>query len=201
MIREFKEEVSKEELAGFPVERFEGDIFVVDTAEGVVKALEMLSGHRLVGFDTETRPTFKKGQHNRVALLQLSTDNSAFLFRLNRIGLPRELADYLADSRIVKAGVAISDDIKGLAEWKSFKPGGFVELQSVVKDYGIKSSGLKKLAAIILGFSISKRQQVTNWESDVLSDAQLVYAATDAWVCHKIYSELINGRGRGNGEG
>ena len=95
---------------------------------------------------------------------------------------------------IKKTGVAISDDIKGLNEWSKFEPGGFIELQELVKDYGIKSMGLKKLTAIILGFTISKRQQVTNWENKNLSEAQIVYAATDAWVCNLIYRKLLNGK-------
>ncbi len=188
----YLKEVSKEELRDFPVEKFEGRIVLIDHEEDVYKAVEELRRCKLIGFDTETRPTFKKGIRHKVALLQLSTAETAYLFRINRTGLPGVLAELLSDPKICKTGVAITDDIKGLKEWRDFEAGGFVELQNMVKEYGIISAGLKKLAAIILGFSISKRQQVTNWENNQLSDAQLVYAATDAWVCHRIYTSLLN---------
>jgi ribonuclease D len=147
----------------------------------------------MLGFDTETRPTFKKGRKNSVSLIQLSSGDLAFLFRINRIGIPDELADLLSDPSVIKAGVAVHDDIKFLKGVRKFTPDGFIDLQNFVKDFGIQSSGLKKLAAIILGFRISKRQQVTNWEAEQLTEAQQIYAATDAWVCHQIYKKLING--------
>lgn len=193
MTNKYLPEVSKDELKSFPVEKFNGDIMVIDDSRDLEEALIEIRSCSLLGFDTETRPTFKKGQRNRVALLQLATDDKAWLFRLNSIGLPGILADFLKDTSVVKPGVAIMDDLKGLREWTDFKPGGFIELQNMVKDYGIISAGLKKLSAIVLGYSISKRQQVTNWENEELTEAQLVYAATDAWVCYNIYKTLING--------
>jgi ribonuclease D len=192
-MRKYREEIPKEELKDFPVRKFEGDVLVVDTLNTAVKAVEELKKSDIVGFDTETKPSFKKGRKNKVALLQLATLDKAFLFRLTDIGIPAILLDFLADPDVKKTGVAISDDLKGLKEWGDFKPGGFIELQEMVKDYGIVSMGLKKLTAIILGFTISKRQQVTNWENDKLSDAQVIYAATDAWVCNLIYRQLLNG--------
>ncbi|MCD4768708.1 MAG: 3'-5' exonuclease domain-containing protein 2 [Bacteroidales bacterium] len=188
----YREEVSKEELTKFEIEHFEGEIIVVDDLNNLDIVFDDLRNSSIVGFDTETRPTFKKGQHNKIAMLQLSTATKAYLFRINKIGLPWQLISILSDRHILKAGVAIRDDIKGLREWSDFEPAGFVELQDLVKKYGIKSAGLKKLSAIILGFTISKRQQVTNWEKNQLSDSQLIYAATDAWVCNKIYRKLIN---------
>ena len=142
---------------------------------------------KILGFDTETRPSFKKGQRHKVSLLQLADDRSAWLFRLNMIGLPPELAAMLADPDIIKIGVAIHDDIKALRNLRPFEPGGFVDLQTVVADHGIKQLGLKKLSAIVLGFSISKSQQVSNWEAPALTEPQQLYAATDAWVCRRIY--------------
>ena len=192
----YLEEVSKDDLQDYPVERFMGEIIIVDNPADVAKAVDELRGISLLGFDTETRPSFKKGRNNKVSLLQLSTEKKAFLFRLNYIGLPQDIREILADSKICKVGVAITDDLKGLKQLTSFEPGGFIELQDLVKDYGIKSSGLKKLSAIILGFAISKRQQVTNWEREILSEPQIVYAATDAWVCHKIYTRLLNDAGK-----
>ncbi len=128
----------------------------------------------LLGFDTETRPTFKKGKRNSVSLIQLSTEHLACLIRINKIGIPDELAMLLSDPNVIKAGVAVHDDIKFLKNVKKFNPDGFVDLQNMVKDFGIQSSGLKKLSAIVLGFRISKRQQVTDWEAEHLSEAQMI---------------------------
>jgi ribonuclease D len=144
----------------------------------------------VLGFDTETRPSFKKGRKNKVSLIQLANNDFACLIRINRIGIPDELAAILSDPGVIKAGVAIHDDIRFLTGVRKFRPEGFVDLQGFVKEYGIQSSGLKKLAAIILGFRISKRQQVTDWEATELTEAQRIYAATDAWVCHQIYKKL-----------
>ncbi|MBE3086756.1 MAG: 3'-5' exonuclease domain-containing protein 2, partial [Bacteroidetes bacterium] len=126
-------------------------------------------------------------------LIQLSTGKLACLFRINKIGIPEELIKLLSDPSVIKAGVAVHDDIRFLKGVKKFSPGGFVDLQSFVKYYGIQSSGLKKLTAIVLGFRISKRQQVTDWEAGQLTEAQQIYAATDAWVCHQIYQKLSEG--------
>jgi ribonuclease D len=112
------------------------------------------------------------------------------LFRLNRIGLPDEVIELLANEQTIKAGAAIHDDVKGLQQLKNFKPAGFVELQQHVKNFGIENNGLKKITAIILNFRISKSQRVTNWENGELTEAQALYAATDAWVCYEIYKEL-----------
>ena len=192
----FKKEISKEELQEYKMEHFEGEIIIVDDLKTLDNVFNDLAGSRIVGFDTETRPIFKKGKHNKIALLQLSTASKAYLFRINKIGFPQQLRSILSNRNIIKAGVAIRDDIKGLKEWADFEARGFIELQDMVKDFGIINEGLKKLSAIILGFTISKRQQVTNWERDVLSDSQVTYAATDAWVCNLIYNKLINGTER-----
>jgi ribonuclease D len=123
-------------------------------------------------------------------LIQLANEEIACLIRINRIGIPKELAALLANPEIIKAGVAIHDDLRFLKSIDGFSPSGFVDLQKYVKDFGIQASGLKKLSAIILGFRISKRQQVSDWEAAELTEAQQVYAATDAWVCHQIYKKL-----------
>jgi ribonuclease D len=149
-----------------------------------------LKGIPVLGFDTETKPAFKKGVVNEVCLLQLGDSENIFLFRLNLIGFPKELVKLLADKNIIKTGVALRDDIATLKRLKLFEPGGFVDLQEYVKSFGIEDNGLKKLAANILGFQISKRQQTSNWEADQLTEAQIEYAATDAWVCYEIYYAL-----------
>jgi len=186
----YKINIDKEELAELPLIQFEGEIMLVESKEDYLISIEYLARQKMLGFDTETRPAFKKGVVYEVALLQLATKDRAFLFRLNKIGLPNGLINILENPNIEKIGVAIRDDIKGLQKLNNFKPGGFVELQERVKDYGILDFSLKKLSAIVLGYRISKAQQVTNWEALELSEAQQIYAATDAWVSHRIYESL-----------
>lgn len=183
--------ISKEELNELPVEGFSGEIIVIDYARDVKKILPFLKKQKTLGFDTETRPTFKKGAFNDVALLQLSTEKSAFLFRLNKMGLPAELAEILSDPEITKVGVAIKDDIAGLRKLMEFKPASFIEIQEKVKDFEIENFGLKKLSGLLLGFRISKAQQTSNWEAEKLTEAQIRYAATDAWVSLEIYNRLL----------
>jgi ribonuclease D len=187
----YQENISVEEINNHDLSWFKGEIVVVDNHKSFERILPRLLKEEVLGFDTETRPSFRKGHKNKVSLIQLSTDDLACLFRINKIGIPKELIDILADPEIIKVGVAVHDDLRFLKKVKKFNPEGFIDLQNFVKDFGIKSSGLKKLTAIILGFRISKRQQVTDWEADVLTEAQQVYAATDAWVCRQIYEKLM----------
>ena len=189
----YKENITAEELAEHELSWFKGEIVLIDNLKTFYKVFPRLLKSDLLGFDTETRPTFKKGKKNSVSLIQLSTEDLACLFRINKIGIPNKLVDLLSDPAIIKAGVAVHDDVRFLKVVRKFTPEGFVDLQTLVKDFGIQSSGLKKLAAIVLGFRISKRQQVTDWEAEQLSEAQQIYAATDAWVCHQIYKKLVNG--------
>ncbi len=188
----FKESITKEELVELPLKWFEGEIVVVDNEETLREAVKVLSEQSIIGFDTETKPAFKKGVFNKVALLQLSTKKQAFLFRINKIGLPKEVCSILSNPEITKPGVAIRDDIKGLLILRYFKPGGFVELQDSAQELGILNISLKKLTAITCGFRISKGQQLTNWEADKLTEKQQIYAATDAWTSLKIYNKFQN---------
>lgn len=187
----YKEDITVEELAELELSWFKGEIVLVDDLKTFYEVFPRLLVADLLGFDTETRPTFTKGGRNQVSLIQLSTADLSCLFRINKIGLPKELIQLLADPKVIKAGVAVHDDIRFLKVVKKFNPDGFIDLQNFVKDYGIQIAGLKKLTAIVLGFRISKRQQVTDWEAEHLSEAQMIYAATDAWVCYEIYSKLI----------
>lgn len=182
--------VSTEDLRNYRVGNFEGRILLIDDLRRLDSALEMISDCKVLGFDTETKPSFRKGKRNKVSLLQLAFDNTAILFRINRIGLPEPLVRVLSDPGIIKAGVAVHDDIRVLQNIRNFVPAGFVDLQKIVKEHGIESISLKKLSAIVLGFRISKSQQVTDWNADVLTEAQLKYASTDAWVCYEIYRKL-----------
>ncbi len=190
-INNFQSNITAEEINGLELRTFEGDILIVENMHQLKSSVRKLEGSNILGFDTETRPSFKKGKKNRVSLLQLSGKHTACLFRINRIGLPGELTEILSDNTIIKAGVAIHDDIKALSHFSKIRTEGFVDLQKYVKEFGIESSGLKKLTAIILGFRISKSQQVTDWEAEILSEAQKAYAATDAWVCYEIYNKLV----------
>ncbi len=165
---------------------------MVDHSGILDEVRDALIGVPVLGFDTETKPSFKKGRFHQVALLQISTPDKAFLFRLNKISLPRFVIDIMEDPSIVKVGVALKDDLNALMKLTPFKPQGFIDLQQFVKQFGIEDNGLKKLVANILGFRISKRFQTSNWEQEVLGPEQLCYAATDAWVCQQIYTSLIN---------
>jgi ribonuclease D len=192
----FVPSITKEQLRELPLLHFNGSIHVIDTPLMLRAHIEKISTCEVLGFDTETKPSFKKGKINKVALLQLSTGNEAFIFRLHHLGLQDELIQVLSNPSIIKVGAAIRDDIKHLHKIRPFEPGGFVELQDYVKKFGIENSGLSSLAGIVMNCRISKSQQLSNWESDKLTDAQMLYAATDAWACREIYlklKSLLNG--------
>jgi ribonuclease D len=191
MTKKYSENITVEEIRLLDLKWFEGEIVVVDNFKTFKEIIPRLMKSPVLGFDTETRPSFKKGRKNKVSLIQLANKDLACLFRINKIGLPDELVSVLSNPDVIKTGVAIHDDIKYLKGVRRFDPEGFVDLQSFVKEWGIQCSGLKKLTAIILGFRISKSQQVTDWEAAKLTEAQEIYAATDAWVCHQIYNRLI----------
>lgn len=180
--------LEKLEYASFP-----GKIFVIDSVGAEFnRAIAYLRSQKVIGFDTETRPCFGPNQPRYgVALLQLSGPEKAYLFRVNSIGMHRRLCNLLADKRIIKVGAAIHDDIRGLQKLREFEPGSFVDLQKIVWEYGIRDKSVKKMAAIILGFRISKTQQLSNWEAEILSESQCRYAATDAWVCREMYLQLM----------
>ena len=182
------EEIGRLELAAFP-----GEIRVIDSlGEEFGKAISYLKQQKIIGFDTETRPTFSPDQRsNGTALLQLSGAEKAFLFRINQLGsIPRRLCAILANPGIIKVGAAIHDDVRGLQKFAGFQPQNFVDLQKIAWEYGIRDKSVKKMTAIILGFKISKAQQLSNWEAEKLSESQQRYAATDAWVCREMYLRL-----------
>ena len=183
------EDIEKLEPAGFP-----GKIKVIDsTGLDFLKAVRYLKKQRIIGFDTESRPCFSSSQpHYGVSLLQLSGPDKAYLFRIKLMGgVPKALRAILSDEGIIKVGAAVNDDVRGLEKYQDVPPRGFVDLQKIVWEYGIKDKAVKKMAAIILGIRISKTQQLSNWEADKLSDAQQAYAATDAWVCREMYLKLM----------
>lgn len=194
----FVNSITKEQLRDLPLLQFKGTTYVISTSTELRAHIDKLAGQEVLGFDTETKPSFKKGRMNMVALLQLATANEAYIFRLHHLGLQDELIDILSNPSIVKVGAAIRDDIKHLQKLRIFAPEGFLELQDYVKKFGIENSGLSSLAGIVMNSRISKSQQLSNWESESLSDAQKLYAATDAWACREIYLKLkglLNGKG------
>jgi L-methionine (R)-S-oxide reductase len=187
----FASTIENSVLEMFPQVELKGHISLVTTRSQVQKAAEYLSRQPVLGFDTETKPRFSSGKMYKPALLQLSTDSRSFLIHLKKTGLPPELVAVLSDPLIVKVGAAVRDDIIGLQRYVSFQAEGFVDLQEMAQQYGIVEKSVKKLAAIVLGKRVSKSQQTTNWEAYPLSEAQARYAATDAYVCFRIYQELI----------
>lgn len=189
--------ITKEQLDALPLTQFEGEIILADTARSAARACRLLRFSPVLGFDTETKPTFRKGDHHQVALLQLATEDCVVLIRLIKTGLIPEILALLSDPAILKTGVAIHDDIKGLQKMAPFIPRGFVEIQEMAKNAGLRELSLKKLCALTLGFRISKSQQLSNWESDFLNSQQLTYAATDAWASLKLYQQFLLLREKG----
>lgn len=186
----FQSEIAKEEINKLDVRQFEGEIRVIDNESSFLEAMKELRNYEILGFDTETKPAFKKGTINSIALIQISNSTVSWLFRINKIGLPLLLIKFLEDENILKIGAGLHDDMRRLRQITKINPGGFLDLQKYVEAFNIESKGLKKLVAIVLGYKISKSQQMSNWESDILSEQQMRYAATDAWVCLEIYNQL-----------
>ncbi len=185
-----RERISTEEVNALPMRAYEGEIVLIDTEEAVEKAIAEIEQFSVVGFDTESRPAFKKGESYPVSLLQFATPHKVYLFRVNLIGMPQEVSGLLSNANIIKLGIALHDDVKDLRKLGVPNPDGYQDIHSFIKDKGVINTGLRKLAAMILGFRISKSQQTSNWENPVLNERQQVYAATDAWVCLKIYERL-----------
>ena len=170
---------------------FDGKVRLITEREQVAAAFEEINSHEVVGFDTETRPSFHKGQSYKVSLLQLALPDKAFLIRLNCTGLTHEMVSFFENDEILKAGVGIRDDIKALQKLKRFHAGGFVELSAIARNKGLQVESVKKLAGLVLGFRISKSAQTSNWEAKHFTEKQISYAATDAWVCLKLYLSLM----------
>ena len=181
----------KTKIGTLPRVIFEGRIVVVVTAKEAEKAVEFLLTQNIIGIDTETRPSFKKGRVNQVALLQVATHDVCFLFRLNLIGMTTAVKRLLEDTKVPKIGLSLHDDLMMLSKRGDFNRGNFIDLQDKVKEIGVEDMSLQKLFANFFGQRISKRDQLSNWEADVLSDKQKIYASTDAWTCILLYEELM----------
>ena len=190
----YKISITPEEIESLELTSFPGEIIVIDKqGVGFYRALDYLKKQRVIGFDTESRPNFSPQHHHYgVSLLQLSGPDRAYLFRIKQLSQYKRLFKILASEDIIKVGAAVGDDIHGLQRYCDFKPAGFVDLQQIVWEYGIRDKSVKKMAANILGIRISKTQQLSNWEAETLSEAQKKYAATDAWVCREMYQKLLS---------
>ena len=186
----FAAHIDKTAVQELPLTYFEGEVIVIDRPEQVADAAAYLNQFTVLGVDTEARPSFKRGVHYPTALVQISTQERCYLFRLTHVGLPVEIAQIFANPAICKVGLAFKDDINGLRRRRDFKPANCIDLQSIVCKYGIMDLGLQKIFAIVFGKKISKSQQLTNWENSHLTPEQARYASTDAWATLLIYLAL-----------
>ena len=190
-INNFIDKISNEQTALLPAVEFRGEIRIVEHERDIAAACKTLAEQPVIGFDTETRPSFRPGVTFRVSLLQLSTPTVCYLFRLNKIPLAKPILHLLEDRRILKIGADVAGDLRSLRQIRHFRDGGFVDLQGIAPEWGIGEKSLRKLSAIVLGKRVSKAQRLSNWEAATLTDKQQLYAATDAWVCTRIYEQLL----------
>ena len=188
---QYKKSIAKEDINLLELDKYNGETILVNTDAELEKACTEIEKCTIIGIDTETKPSFKKGQMNTVALLQIATDKKAYIVRLKKVKMSQRLADIFANEAIKKIGIAIFDDLKDLKKIIPFTDKSVVDLNLLAPKLGFESIGAKKLSALVLGIRISKRQQVSNWELEKLSQAQIDYAATDAWICREIYLRLI----------
>lgn len=186
----YQSKIEKSDISTLPPCDITGEIIVIDRSEDVAAAIEDLKQCPLIGFDTETRPSFRRGESNTISLLQLATEKRAYLFRLKKIGQNQLLKDLLESNDYLKVGLSVHDDFHSLNRWMPCRPNNFIELQRYVKAFGIEEMSLQKIYAIVFHKRISKRQQLSNWEAEELTPAQQQYAAIDAWACRNIYYEL-----------
>ena len=190
-VNNFIDKISNEQTALLPAVEFRGEIRIVEHERDIAAACKTLAEQPVIGFDTETRPSFRPGVTFRVSLLQLSTPTVCYLFRLNKIPLAKPILQLLEDRRILKSGADVAGDLRSLRQIRHFRDGGFVDLQGIAPEWGIGEKSLRKLSAIVLGRRVSKAQRLSNWEAATLTDKQQLYAATDAWVCTRIYEQLL----------
>lgn len=186
--------ISKEQLSKLPPAHFDGDICVIQNEEQIADAIAKLRENKIIGFDTETRPSFKKGYSNTVSLIQLSTRDTCYLFRINKTGLTQPIIDLIEDPEILKIGLSTHDDFHNLNKIAKIEPQGFIDLQSYVKQFKIADNSLSRIYGIVFGQRISKGQRLTNWEADELTLPQQSYAALDAIACIKLYDYLSSGK-------
>lgn len=187
----FQSNITNEQTATLPAAHFDGKIVVVERDAHIAAVCRDLAQQKVIGFDTETRPSFKAGISNKVALLQLSTPNRCYLIRLCKMRLHNALLKILSNPNILKIGADVAGDIRSLHALRHFNERGFIDLQKIAGQWGIEEKSLRKLSAIVLGQRVSKAQRLSNWEASTLTPQQQMYAATDAWICIKIYKQLL----------
>lgn len=191
-MKKIYDKFDKSIINSLPLVTFPGKIIVVLNEYEADRAVEYLLSCDVLGVDTETRPAFRKGNNHKVALLQVATRKECFLFRLNHLGLPKSLLRLLSNKQVPMVGLSWHDDLMSLHRREQFEPGWFIDIQDIIGNLGIVDKSLQKLYANLFGEKISKRQRLTNWEADVLTDRQKEYAAIDAWACIKLYDEIMN---------
>lgn len=191
-MKKIYDKFDKSIINSLPLVTFPGKIIVVLNEYEADRAVEYLLSCDVLGVDTETRPAFRKGNNHKVALLQVATRKECFLFRLNHLGLPKSLLRLLSNKQVPMVGLSWHDDLMSLHRREQFEPGLFIDIQDIIGNLGIVDKSLQKLYANLFGEKISKRQRLTNWEADVLTDRQKEYAAIDAWACIKLYDEIMN---------
>ncbi len=182
----------KRAISALPLASFGGKIVVIISESEASKAVDYLLSCDILGVDTETRPAFKRGQMHKVALLQVATEDLCFLFRLNHLGVSESILRLLTNKTVPMVGLSWHDDLMSLHRRTPFEPGYFIDIQNIIGKIGIEDLSLQKLYANLFHEKISKRQRLTNWEADVLTDKQKTYAATDAWACIKLYKEICS---------
>lgn len=187
----YEKSITKEELRDLPLLRYEGKIKLIEDKQEIKKAIHHCREYDIVGFDTETKPTFKKGQYHAVALVQLALKDMVYLIRVSKTGIDEHLIDFFEDLDTIKLGIGLRDDIKDLQKMKNFNDAGFLDLNEFAESLEMESIGARKLSGIFLNGRISKSQQVSNWENPRLTPAQMNYAATDAWICIEIYEKML----------
>ncbi len=186
------EEIGKENIRALKLYRYEGTILVIEDLCAAKEAAKELAGESVIGFDTERKPSFKKGGLNPVSLIQVAAHDKVYLFRLNHFNIPLELVKIFENPDILKIGVGLDDDLHGLQQLRKFRPNGFIDLSKYFQAHEYKQSSLKYIAAMVLNIRISKNQQVSNWERSPLTSSQIRYAATDAWIPREIYLSMID---------
>lgn len=190
-MRQIFKKTEKTFVASLPRYAYTGKIVVIQSESEAIKAVQVLAKSSILGIDTETRPTFRKGESHKVALLQVANEELCFLFRINEMGFLPCLVQLLSSPNILKVGLSLKDDFMMLRQRDSkFVPAGYIDLQNYVKDMDIEDMSLQKIYANIFHMRISKNAQLSNWEADVLTETQKVYAATDAVTCIQLYKEL-----------
>lgn len=184
--------IPHEDLMKLPVVRYRGPIRLVAAEAGLHRALHEIRSERVVGFDTETRPVFRKGQSHVPSLVQIATSHAVHLFPLAQLDCSRALGEVLGNAQIVKAGVALARDLAELQKLFPFTAANVLDLGDIAKHRGMEQTGLRNLTGLFLGGRVTKGPQTSNWARSNLSSSQLGYAATDAWVCRELYLRFEN---------